>query len=257
MSTDEGPAGGRPVALITGASYGIGGATAAGLAADGFDIVVTDLDAGHLDETRRRVDAAGARCLALALDVRDQQSIERCFTDALSEFGHVDLIVNNAGVPSPRKLIVETTREDWNSVIDVNLTGAYFFSQAFARRLIEQKRPGHVISLASTFGIIGQSTVSVYGISKAAVSHMTKMMAIEWAELGIRANAVAPGATTTETRAKYHADPVLGPRARAKIPVGRFAQPDEVAAAIRYLASPGAAYVNGHTLVLDGGLTVA
>lgn len=247
----------RPVALVTGASYGIGGATAAGLAADGFDIVVTDLDRDHLTETQGRVEAAGSKSLALSLDVRDQQSIERCFSDALTAFGHVDLVVNNAGVPSPRKLIVDTTREDWNSVIDVNVTGAYFFSQSFARRLIEQKRPGHVINLASTFGIIAQPTVSVYGISKAAVSHMTKMMAIEWAELGIRANAVAPGATTTETRAKYHHDPVLGPKARAKIPIGRFGQPDEVAAAIRYLASPGAAYVNGHTLVLDGGLTVA
>jgi NAD(P)-dependent dehydrogenase (short-subunit alcohol dehydrogenase family) len=253
----DGTASERPVALITGASYGIGGATAAGLATDGFDIVVTDLERGSLAETERRIAATGAKSLALDLDVRDQQSIERCLTEAMSAFGHVDLIVNNAGVPSPRKLIVETTREDWNSVIDVNLTGAYFFSQAFARRLIEQKRPGHVISLASTFGIIGQATVSVYGISKAAVSHMTKMMAIEWAEFGIRANAVAPGATTTETRAKYHADPVIGPRARAKIPLGRFAQPDEVAGAIRYLASPAAAYVNGHTLVIDGGLTVA
>lgn len=252
-TTDDG----RPVALVTGASYGIGGATAAGLAADGFDLVVTDLDAGQLGETQERVEAAGARCLPLSLDVRDQTSIDRCISEAFSAFDHVDLIVNNAGVPAPRKLIVETTREDWNAIIDVNVTGAYFFSQAYARRLIEQDRPGHVISLASTFGIIAQSNVSVYGISKAAVSHMTKMMAIEWAELGIRANAVAPGATTTETRAKYHNDPVLGPKARAKIPVGRFAQPDEVSAAIRYLASPGAAYVNGHTLVIDGGLTVA
>jgi NAD(P)-dependent dehydrogenase (short-subunit alcohol dehydrogenase family) len=257
MTMGEGTAEERPVALVTGASYGIGGATAVGLAADGFDIVVTDLDASHLADTQRKIEAAGARSLALGLDVRDQHSIDRCFADAVSEFGHVDLVVNNAGVPSPRKPIVDTTREDWHTIIDVNLTGVFFFSQAFARHLIAQERPGHVISLASTFGIIGQANVSVYGISKAAVSHMTKMMAIEWAELGIRANAVAPGATTTESRAKYHHDPVLGPRARAKIPIGRFAQPDEVAAAIRYLASPSAAYINGHTLVLDGGLTVA
>lgn len=253
----EATTGERPVALITGASYGIGGATAVGLAVDGFDIVVTDLEASLLADTREKAEAAGAKCLALGLDVRDDESIERCLADAMSEFGHVDLLVNNAGVPSPRKPIIETTRDDWHAIVDANVAGVYFVSGAFARRLVEQERPGHVITLASTFGIIGQANVSVYGISKAAVGHMTKMMAIEWAELGIRANAVAPGATTTESRAKYHHDPVLGPRARAKIPIGRFAQPDEVAAAIRYLASPGAAYINGHTLVLDGGLTVA
>ena len=109
-----------------------------------------------------------------------------------------------------------------------------------------------------TFAFIGQENVSVYGISKAAVSGMTRMMAVEWAPHGIRANAVAPGATTTKSRARFHQDPVLAPRARAKIPMGAdLARPDEAAAAIRYLAGPGAAYVNGHTLVIDGGLVVA
>lgn len=247
----------RPVALITGASYGIGGASAAGLAADGFDLVVTDLDKDDLGETVIQVEKAGGRALPISLDVRSQESIEQCFSDAIEKFGHVDLLVNNAGVPSPRKLIVETTRADWGSIIDVNITGAFFMGQQLALRLFEQKRPGHVINLSSTFAFIGQANVSVYGISKAAISGMTRMMAIEWAELGIRANAVAPGATTTKSRAKYHVDPVQGPKARKKIPMDRFGKPDEVAAAIRYLASPGAAYVNGHTLVIDGGLIVA
>jgi NAD(P)-dependent dehydrogenase (short-subunit alcohol dehydrogenase family) len=253
----ETAAGERPVALVTGASYGIGGTTAAGLAADGFDVVVTDLDKADLAETVAQVEAAGGAALPLDLDVRDQASIAQCFDDALAKFGHVDLLVNNAGVPSPRKLIVETTRDDWDRIFDVNVAGVYFMSQQFARRLIEQGRPGHVISLSSTFAFIGQENVSVYGISKAAVSGMTRMMAVEWAPHGIRANAVAPGATTTKSRARFHQDPVLAPRARAKIPMGRFGQPDEAAAAIRYLASPGAAYVNGHTLVVDGGLVVA
>lgn len=247
----------RQVALITGASYGIGGATAAGLAADGFDIVVTDLDKSDLAETVHQVEAAGRTALPLDLDVRDEASIEQCYSDAIARFGHVDLLINNAGVPSPRKLIVDTTRADWDKIFDVNVAGAYFMSQQFARKLVEQKRPGHVISLSSTFAFVGQENVSVYGISKAAISGMTRMMAIEWAELGIRANAVAPGATTTKSRAPFHQDPVIGAKALAKIPMKRFGQPEETAAAIRYLASPGAAYVNGHTLVIDGGLVIA
>jgi len=253
----ETTSGARPVALVTGASYGIGGASAAGLAADGFDVVVTDLDRASPAETVRRVEAAGGRSIALALDVRDQASIERCCDDALAAFGRIDVLVNNAGVPSPRLPILEITREVWERLTSVNLTGAFFMSQAYARRQIAAERPGLIISLASTFGIIGLANASVYGINKAAVSHMTKMMAIEWAANGIRANAVAPGSTATETRIRNQRDPKIGPAMRARVPLNRFAEPDEVAAAIRYLASPAASYITGHTLVLDGGLTVA
>ena len=247
----------RPVALITGASYGIGGASAAALAADGFRIVVTELDKSNLTETLGRVEAAGSEALALTLDVREQDSIEQCFDDAITRFGQVDVLVNNAGVPTPRKPIVETTRADWDEIIDVNVKGAYFVAQQFAKRLIEQELPGQVINLSSTFAFIGLPNVSVYGISKTAISGMTRMMAIEWADLGIRANAVAPGATTTKSRAKSHSDPVHVERVQAQIPLHRFGQAEDTAAAIRYLASPGAAYVNGHTLVIDGGFTVA
>ena len=113
------------------------------------------------------------------------------------------------------------------------------------------------ISLASTFGIIGLAGASAYGISKAGVSHMTKMMAIEWATAGIRANAVAPGSTLTKSRMKNQMDPKIGPAMLARVPLDRFAEADEIAAAISYLASPDARYITGHTLVLDGGLTVA
>jgi NAD(P)-dependent dehydrogenase (short-subunit alcohol dehydrogenase family) len=247
----------RPVALITGASYGIGGTSAAALAEDGFDIVVTELDKADLAETVDQVEAAGSNALALTLDVREQASIEQCFDDAIAKFGHVDLLVNNAGVPTPRKPIIETTRADWYHIIDVNLTGAYFMAQQFARRLIDQGRPGQVINLSSTFAFVAMPKVSVYGISKAAISGMTRNMAIEWAELGIRANAVAPGATTTKSREESHSDPVHVARVQALIPLRRFGEAEDTAAAIRYLASPGAAYVNGHTLVIDGGFTIA
>jgi len=245
----------RPVALVTGASSGIGAACAAGLAADGFMIVVTS-HKGSLAETVRRVEAAGSEALPLNLDVRIQENIEQCFTDAIARFGHVDLLVNNAGVPTPRKPIVETTRADWDEIVDINITGAFFVAQQFARRLIEQGRPGHVIGLSSTFAYIGLPNVAVYGISKTAIGGMTRMMAIEWADVGIRANAVAPGATATESRAKAFANPEFRARILDTVPLGRLGQPDDVAAAVRYLASPGAAYVNGHTLVVDGGFIV-
>ena len=253
----EAKSGSRPVALITGASYGIGGASAEALAAGGYDLVVTDLDAASPAKTVERVEAAGGKALALELDVRDQDSIERCLDEAIAQFGGVDLLVNNAGRPSPRAPIVEVSREVWEGIMAVNMTGAFFMSQAFAKRLLAAKKPGLIISLASTFGIVGLGGASVYGISKAAVSHMTKMMAIEWAANGIRANAVAPGSTVTETRMQNQNDPVIGPAMRARVPLDRFAEPEEVAAAIAYLASPGAAYITGHTRVIDGGLTVA
>jgi NAD(P)-dependent dehydrogenase (short-subunit alcohol dehydrogenase family) len=247
----------RPVALITGASYGIGGASAVALATGGYDLVVTDLDAAGPATTVARVEAAGGRAAALELDVTDQASIERCLDETFSAFGRIDLLVNNAGRPSPRAPIVDVTREVWDAIMAVNLTGAFFMSQGFARRLVAEDRPGLIISLASTFGIIGLAGASVYGISKAAVSHMTRMMAIEWAPNAIRANAVAPGSTATETRIGNQQDPKIGPAMRARVPLGRFAEPEEVAAAIAYLASPAASYITGHTLVLDGGLTVA
>lgn len=243
------------VALITGAAGGIGAACAVGLAADGFKIVAT-ANKGSLTETIRRVEAAGSEVLPLTLDVRNQENIEQCFDEAISKFGSIDLLVNNAGVPTPRKPIVETTRDDWDEIIDINITGAFFVAQQFAKRLIEQGRPGHVIGLSSTFAYVGLPNVAVYGISKTAIGGMTRMMAIEWADVGIRANAVAPGATATESRAEAFAQPAFRAKILDTVPLKRFGQPDDVASAVRYLASPGAAYVNGHTLVVDGGFIV-
>ncbi len=242
-------------ALVTGASYGIGAATAIGLAEDGFDVVITDLTTAPLAATQAAIEAFGARAVALALDITDQASVERVIADAVAALGGLDVLVNNAGVPSLGKPAIEVTREAWDRVLAVNLTGTFFMSQAMGSYLIEAKRPGAVISLASTHGMVGFPGASAYGIAKAGVVHMSRMLAIEWAPHGIRVNAVAPGTTPTESRAPGLADPKRRAVMIERVPLKRLAEVDEVAGAIRYLASPQAAYITGHTLMVDGGLT--
>jgi len=246
---------GTRTAMVTGASYGIGAATAVGLAEDGFDIAVTDLAVDSLADTVGRIAATGRRAVPVALDVRAQDSVERAFVAATAALGPLDVLVNNAGVPNLGKPAVDVTRTDWDNVLAVNLTGTFFMAQAMGRHLIGAGRPGVIISLASTHGLVGFANTSAYGITKAGISHMTRMLAIEWAGHGIRVNAVAPGTTETPSRAPRLADPTHRARMLNRIPAGRFGTAEEMAAAVRYLASPQAAYITGHTLVLDGGLT--
>lgn len=241
-------------AFVTGASHGLGHAIAAGLAEDGFDVVITDLRAGDLARTVRAVQERGRRALALELDVRDMASIDRAWARALDTFGAIDVLVNNAGVQS-KKLVVDVTPADWDEVIGVNLKGAYFMSQRIGRHLIERKHPGCVISLSSTFGVLGFPERSIYGISKGGIAQMTRMLAIEWASHGIRVNAIGPGTIETESRAAALADPKVREIMLKRIPLGRFGQPEEVAGTVRYLVSPAGAYVSGQVIMLDGALS--
>jgi NAD(P)-dependent dehydrogenase (short-subunit alcohol dehydrogenase family) len=245
----------RRVALVTGASYGIGAAIAVALARDGYDVAVTELDAGSLTAVVSAIEATGMRACAIALDTRDQGNVESCMQQVLAAFGQVDLLVNNAGVLL-RKAAVDVTRDEWDGLMAVNLAGTFFMSQQMGRHLIDTGRRGSIISIASTHGMIGMPMVSVYGISKAGISQMTRMLAIEWASHGIRVNAIAPGTTETPTRAKsLGADPARRQAMIDRIPFGRFCTEADVAAMASYLASPGAEYITGQTLLLDGGLT--
>ncbi len=242
------------VALVTGASQGLGAAIAIGLAQDGFDVVMTELEAAALAATKAAAEAAGTRALSIALDVRNAQSIERAMTRALNAFGRVDVLVNNAGVQL-RRAALDVTPSEWDEVIAVNLKGAFFMSQAVGRQLVAVKRPGCIVSLASTFAFVGFAERSTYGISKGGIVQMTRMLAIEWAEHGIRVNAIAPGTVETPSRAPLLADPDIRHRMIDRIPIKRFGTPEEMSGAVRYLVSPAGAYITGQTLLLDGGLT--
>ena len=242
-------------ALVTGASYGIGQACALALARAGFDVAVSELDEKNLGDTVKKIDATGVRPLPVALDLRSQPSIEQAMRDVLAGFGQLDVLVNSAGVTLNR-LALEMTAEEWDSVLDVNLKGTFFMSQQMGRHLVATRRGGAIISVASTHGVIGFPTRSAYGISKAGISHMTRMLAIEWAEHGIRVNAIAPGTVETPTRkAFFDANPDRREVMIERVPLKRFGTAEEMAGAVAYLASPQAAYITGQTLLLDGGLT--
>jgi 2-deoxy-D-gluconate 3-dehydrogenase len=241
-------------AFITGTSAGLGRAIAIALAREGYDLALTELRLDMLKDTLAHPDVAKRRTIPIALDLRSQEGIAQAYEQALNALSAIDLLVNNAGRALVRP-VVDVSEAEWDDVIDINLKGAYFLSQRFARTCIERGRPGVIVSMASTHGMIGIPHRSVYGISKAGLVQMTRMMAIEWADKNIRVNAIAPTTVMTESRQRMLSDPKVRADMLSRIPTGRFATPEEIAAAVVYLASPGAASVTGHTLMVDGGLT--
>jgi NAD(P)-dependent dehydrogenase (short-subunit alcohol dehydrogenase family) len=248
----------KKTAFVTGASYGVGAATALALARAGFDIAVSATRPENLAETVAQVEATGVQIIPVVLDLGSQFSVERAMADVTSAFGQIDLLVNNAG-SNLRKLAVDVTWAEWDAVMASNLRGAFFLSQHFGRQLIAGRRPGVIVNIASTHGLFGAAERSTYGIAKGALIQMTRMLAIEWAEHDIRVNAIAPGRleTRSPSRAARTDDPAYMRAMLARIPLHRLATVDEVAAAVCYLASPQAGSITGQTLVLDGGITVA
>jgi len=243
-------------AVVTGASTGIGRAIALALGRAGYDLAVTDLETAWLADLIADGSLESRKVVPIALELRSEKSILEAIEQAAQAFGTIDVLVNNAG-RALQQPAVDVTTAEWDDVIDINLRGSFFLSTAFARHCIAHKRGGAVVSLASTHGLTGIAGRSVYGISKGGIIQMTRMLAIEWAPLGIRVNAIAPATVLTPSREKMLSDPEARARMLARIPLGRFPAADEVAAAVCYLASDAARSITGQVLALDGGLTTA
>ena len=243
------------VAIVTGAGRGLGQAIALGLAQSGAHVAVTELPP-RLDTaegTAGQIRALGRRALALPLDVTQLPSIQRMVDLALAEFGRVDVLVNNAGINIPR-LALDVSEEDWDQVLDVNLKGLFVCSQAVGRHMVAQ-REGAIVNVASQMGVVGYSHRSAYCASKAGVVNLTRVLAFEWAPYQVRVNAIGPTFILTALTAPMFEDKAFAEDVFRRIPLGRLGRPEDVVGAVVYLASPAAAMVTGHTLLIDGGWT--
>jgi NAD(P)-dependent dehydrogenase (short-subunit alcohol dehydrogenase family) len=244
----------RRTAFVTGGVTGIGAAIAVALARNGYDVAVSAREAARLAGTLGEIENAGARAVPVALELSSLDSIEAAAAGVFDAFGQVDLLVNNAAAPL-LKAALEVTPQEWDSVMQPNLKGTFFLTQKVGLGMVERSTPGTIVNIASTHGMVALAQRSVYGIAKAALIHMTRMLAIEWAQHHITVNAVAPGTVETPSRAVSLADPKVRKMMLDRVPLARFATTQEIADAVVYLGSPAAAFITGHTLVLDGGLT--
>ena len=237
------------VALVTGASRGIGRAIALRLAASGA-AVVAGARADHADTVRQEIEQADGTAVAVTLDVTEPASVSAAAGTVLDRFGRIDILVNNAGIVRDQ-LLMRMKRDDWDAVVATNLTSAYACCQAVLRPMLKQ-RAGRIVTIASVVGQSGNPGQANYAASKAGLIGFTKSLAQEVASRGITVNVVAPGMIETDMTA------VLDERARAalmdRIPMGRLGSPDDVAGAVCFLASDEAAYITGQVVGVNGGM---
>jgi NAD(P)-dependent dehydrogenase (short-subunit alcohol dehydrogenase family) len=244
------------VALVTGAARGIGRATAIALAQAGADVALGLRDAAHVDagEVGDAIRAAGRRALPLQMDVTRRREVSDAVAAAVRHFGRIDILVNNAGIgpPNPAEVVTE---EDFDATVAVNLKGTFFVSQEVGRAMIAAGGGGRIVNLGSQAGAVALPTESVYCMTKAAIAHLTRCLAVEWAPHGINVNAVAPTFIRTPGTAKWLEDEAFRRDLLTRIPLGRVGDPVDVAGAVVFLASPASAMVTGATLLVDGGWT--
>ncbi|MGB6384091.1 MAG: 3-oxoacyl-[acyl-carrier-protein] reductase [Terriglobales bacterium] len=238
------------VALVTGASQGIGYACARALAREGATIAVAARNRQKLDELVAEITAAGGKSAAFVMDVADEEQVKSGIKAAIAQFGKIDILVNNAGITRDQ-LLMRMKRADWDSVLNTNLTSAYLCIQQVIGSMLKQ-RWGRIINITSVFGQMGQAGQANYAASKAGLIGLTMAMAREVASRNITCNAVAPGFIETSMTAALSEE--FKQNAVKQIPLGRVGSPEDVAAAVRFLASEEASYITGHVLNVNGGL---
>ena len=238
------------VAVVIGGTLGIGRALSLGLAEAGADVVASSRSVEGVKVTASEIEKLGRRSLAIASDVCDRSSLVKLHDAVLAEFGRVDILINSAGI-TRRVPTLECTEETWNEIMDVNLGGAMRACQIFGRTMLAQGQ-GSIVNIASMSTFVAFHEVAAYGASKAAVGALTRSLAIEWADRGVRVNAIAPGIFPTALNREM-LQSARGQELLQRTPAGRFGEVDELVGAAVYLCSDSASYTTGQILIVDGG----
>lgn len=242
------------VALVTGAARGLGNAISRALAHAGADVALGLRDQNTGGEVVQEIERMGRRALPLQMDVLHLDQIQRAVDDTLAQFGRIDILVNNAG-GGTNNLAEDMSEQEFDFTMDLNVKATFFCSQAVGRIMMRQKH-GRIINMSSQAGFVALPTESLYCASKAAVSHLTKCLAVEWGKYNINVNAVAPTFIHTPGTADALGDPAFHADTLQRIAaLNRIGEPMEVAGAVVFLASPAASLITGHTLIIDGGWT--
>jgi len=239
------------VAVITGAGRGLGEAIAHDIAAEGVNVVLAGRAKDPLETTRRNIESAGGVAIVKQTDVTSAESVAELFDTAVSEFGGVDVLVNNAGVTSQMNL-VDLDEAEWDRIFDTNVRGMFLCSREAGRRFAEAGS-GRAVNVASVFGLLGRPGFSAYCASKGAVVNFTRSVAAEWARFGAQMNAVAPGYFATDINAELREDQAAMAKVLRRIPAHRMGTPDELANIVTYLALQAPDFLTGQTIAVDGG----
>lgn len=240
------------IAVITGAGRGIGQAIAVKFASQGADVVCVELKNEFAEQTAQKVKELGRKSWIFECNVSEVNSVAQAAEKILEATGHVDILVNNAGITRDN-LLMRMSEAEWDAVLDTNLKGTFLFTKAFCRAFLKQ-RSGRIISIASVIGLIGNAGQCNYGASKAGVIGFTKCVARELASRGITANAIAPGFIETAMTAALGEE--VRQQLQKQIPLGTLGQPEDVANAALFLASPLARYITGQVISVDGGMAM-
>ena len=241
------------VAIVTGASRGLGQTFARALARAGADLVITSRTLDSLRPFQNEVEAMGRRAVPLELDVRSEASIRRMVADAKDAFDRIDILVNNAGC-NVRKRAVEVTWDDWNLVLDTNLRGAFFVAQSVAKEMIPNGR-GRIINIGSVTSVFGYAGLGPYGASRGGIRQLTMSLAADWGPHGITVNCLAPGWFRTDQNKVMYEDADWVSYLVERIPAGRPGRPQDLEGPVVFLASDASEYVTGQTLLVDGGIS--
>jgi NAD(P)-dependent dehydrogenase (short-subunit alcohol dehydrogenase family) len=239
------------VAVVTGGTSGIGRALSIGLAEAGADVIATARRQQQVDETAAAIEAIGRKTLRLASDVCDRASLERVRDEAIERFDKVDILINCAG-RIKRTPTLTMPEEEWTAIVDTNLTGTLRACQVFGKQMLDRGY-GRIVNIASLNSFVALSEVAAYAASKAGVASLTRSLAVEWSKKGVTVNAIAPGVFRTELNAQLLDSTPRGQELLMRTPMGRFGKTEELIGAAIFLASDGASFVTGQTLVVDGG----